>query len=151
MLFTHIPLPEFKEAYELITGEKEVTSNTPDYSIKEDGNQILFGARRETICHSGHNSGMFDKILSLGSTQAVVSGHDHVNDFILNYKGVRLGYCQSSGYSSYNLATRGTGEALLQGYSEFLIASNGDLEWNNKKNADLWPELQNDIDNLYNS
>lgn len=149
MMFTHIPLKEYKEAYELLTGENEVTGNTPDYSKVKDGNQILFGVRRETICYSGHNSGLFQKILEIGSTQAVVAGHDHINDFVLNYKGVRLGYCQSSGYSSYNVATRGTGEQLLQGYSEFLISENGDLSWNNKKNADVWPELENKVSNLF--
>lgn len=138
MLFTHIPLPEFEEAYNLI-GEGKA----------EEGDSILFGDKREVICHPGHNSGMFSKIKELDSTKCVVSGHDHINNFVLSYQGVRLGYCQSSGYSSYNVVTKGLEKELLKGYSVFNINEHGDVGWKNVRNADIWPELQDKILKLY--
>ncbi len=129
IMYAHIPLPEYDDAVENGT--------------------ILSGEKRETICHSGHNSGMFDTILEKDSTQAVVSGHDHINDFVAEYQGVRLGYCQSSGYSSYNVVTRGLSDALIQGYSRLMLNNQGDLTWENIKNADVWPSLQPDILKMY--
>jgi len=150
LMFVHIPLPEFKTSYELITGESEVTNNTPTYNVEDGyGDVIYSGARRETICFSGHNSGMFNTIKELGSTQAVISGHDHLNNFVLKYEGVKLGYCQSSGYSAYNVVSRGLDNTFLKGYSIFNISSNGELSWENNRNADKWPELQEEILKLY--
>lgn len=145
MMFVHIPLCEYKTAYESITGEISVTNETPEYNVpNSDGDMILYGKRREAICHPGHNSGMFDVIKELGSTKAVISGHDHINDFILSYQGVKLGYCESSGYSSYNVLKRKLEKQLLKGYSIFEISSE-DVKWTNIKNADKWPELQDKI------
>ena len=145
IMFNHIPLCEFKTAYESITGETSVTQDTPEYNVpNSDGDMILYGKRREAICHPGHNSGMFDVIKELGSTKAVISGHDHINDFILSYQGVKLGYCESSGYSSYNVLKRKLEKQLLKGYSIFEISSE-DVKWTNIKNADKWPELQDKI------
>ena len=138
MMFTHIPLPEFEEAYNLI-GEGKA----------EEDDSILFGDKREVICHPGHNSGMFSKIKELDSTKCVVSGHDHINNFVLSYQGVRLGYCQSSGYSSYNVVTKGLEKELLKGYSIFNVDSHGEVEWRNYRNADIWPELQENILKMY--
>lgn len=146
IMFGHIPLPEFSDAYDSLVGE----DNTPSYGVKnEQGDSIRFGLRREAVCSSNHNSGMFDAIIEQSSTQAYVAGHDHINNFIIDYKGVKLGYCESSGYSSYNVVTRGLEKDLIQGYSIFNIDKLGELEWLNIKNADIWPELQDDILKTY--
>ena len=107
-VFVHIPLPEFKLAYEELTGEHEVSpENIPLYNEpNENGDMILTGQRRETVCCSGHNGGLFDALLDLGSVDLVVCGHDHINDFVLRYRGVTLAYNVPSGYSSYNLLTK---------------------------------------------
>ena len=46
---------------------------------------------------------MFALIKELDSTQAVFSGHDHVNDFCALYDGVYLVYNQTGGYETYTL------------------------------------------------
>ena len=48
---------------------------------------------------------MFDVIKELGSTQAVIVGHDHVNDFCAKYDGVYLVYAQCDGYNTYTMGT----------------------------------------------
>lgn len=44
---------------------------------------------------------MFETILELGSTKAVFFGHDHRNNFSVEYKGIRLTYGMSVDYLAY--------------------------------------------------
>lgn len=56
------------------------------------------GSKNEEVCASGINSGLFNKILSRGDVKAIVNGHDHVNDYMVNYHGVKL--CYSPNFST---------------------------------------------------
>lgn len=79
MMFFHIPLPEFTEAYNEAEEANEINVN-------------ITGDRREKECSPDYNSGLFDKVLELGSTKAIFVGHDHVNNYHVNYKGIILSY-----------------------------------------------------------
>lgn len=79
VLFFHIPLPEFEDAW----GTAQRGSSD---SVLEYGEQ-----NEKTSCPE-YNSGLFDKILELGSSKAIIVGHDHVNNFRIQYKGVHLCY-----------------------------------------------------------
>lgn len=79
--FFHIPVPEFKVAYDLY--EKDPTNADIQY---------FYGERRETECPPDINTGFFDKVVELGSTKGIFVGHDHVNNYDIAYKGVRLVY-----------------------------------------------------------
>ncbi|GEM_PF-117057 len=141
-LFIHIPLVEYADAYNTYTGETEVSPmNRYEYPLGTDAdNQLISGLRRETVNSSGHNSGLFDMLLSEGSTKLVVAGHDHINDFILNYKGITLAYCETSGYSSYNVLSKKVvleGEGLIQGYSIYTYDRDGGFTIETKHNADM--------------
>jgi hypothetical protein len=132
VIFDHVPLTEFGTAYD------------------DEDAQILFGTRLETVCCSGHNSGLFDAIIELGSTQAVISGHDHINDYAVIYKGVILAYNQASGYGSYNVVTEKKSDKLIQGYSIYTIDKDGGFLMDSYKNADLYPNEQAEVLKLYN-
>ena len=137
VIFSHIPLVEFNTAYEkAMEGDAEA--------------ELLYGSKLETVCSSGHNNGFFDVIHDLGSTQTVVSGHDHVNDFAVKYKGIILAYNQNSGYSSYNVVTKKQSDTLIQGFTAYTIDKDGGLTMQPYHNADLYPKLQEDILELYN-
>ncbi len=97
LMYMHIPLKEYEAVF------------------KEDGNggyvptgdyEILYGAQFESVGSSSYNSGMFDAILEKGSTQAVFSGHDHINDWCALYKGVYLVYNQPDNYNLYHMGTK---------------------------------------------
>ncbi len=149
-IFDHIPLPEYKLAYDKLTGEDEPTQNVPVYNVPDaDGDFIIAGQRRETICFSGHNSGFFDAILKAGSTDTFVSGHDHINDFILSYKGIILAYNESSGYSSYNLVSKKLADRLMQGFTRYTVSTDGSFSMEQVHNADLYPDEQEAINALY--
>lgn len=89
MLFFHIPLPEFQDAYNEFL-EYTGTDST------------IFGENNETISSPPENSGLFDSIVDLNSTTHIFVGHDHVNTLSYPYLGVQLTYGLKTGYNSYN-------------------------------------------------
>lgn len=93
-MYMHIPLKEYENAiYQDEDGEWQFTNKC----------EILYGSAYESVGSSAINSGMFSLIKKHGSTQAVFSGHDHVNDFCAIYDGVYLVYNQNGGYETYTM------------------------------------------------
>lgn len=136
VIFSHIPLVEFDAAYEkAMKGDAEA--------------ELLYGNKFEAVSASGHNNGFFDVIQDFGSTQAFISGHDHVNNYAVKYKGIVLAYNQNSGYSSYNVVTKKQSDTLIQGYTVYTIDKDGGLAMRPYSNADLYPDLQEGILELY--
>ena len=125
MIFCHIPLPEYNEALE--KGE------------------ILSGAKRERVCCSSYNSGMFDAMVESGKTIAYVTGHDHVNDFRVLYKGVQLIYNRMSGMSSYNALTKKVNDTLVQGCFMYYIHEDGQLGFEDILYKDRFPQYYDDM------
>ena len=118
-MFMHIPLREVKYAYdEYVNNGRQ---NTADSQYIE-GND---GESDEMVYCSRTDEELFESILSLGSTQALFFGHDHLNNFVFNYKGVLLSY----GYSLDYLAYSGISERGYQrGCTVITCAPNGDAE-----------------------
>ncbi len=112
MLFFHIPLCEYHDAVK--------AANNGDAAC-------LFGACREGICSCPYNSGLFDAVLQYGSTQAVIVGHDHVNDFFIDYRGVLLGYNHASGFASYTSMSTGRTRTPEQGATLYTVDHSGKL------------------------
>ena len=95
LLFIHIPLLEVRDAYNeyLEAGEKDT-----------DNVKHLFGKIGESdpyVFSSEDPSEMFNAILELGSTKAIFFGHDHLNNMMMDYKGVALCYGYSIDYFAY--------------------------------------------------
>lgn len=84
LAFFHIPLPEYTDAWDGKTDDSH-----------------HFGDKREDVCSSDYNSGLFDTMLELDSTRGIFVGHDHINDYSVTYKGIRLTYGLKTGHGSY--------------------------------------------------
>lgn len=97
LMYMHIPLPEYSLAF---------SGNDKDGFVPSGECEILYGRQFENVGCSKFNSGMFDAILEKGSTQAVFSGHDHINDWCAIYKGVYLVYNQPDCYNLYHIGTK---------------------------------------------
>ena len=67
-----------------------------DEKYWNDGYKDSFGLLYENICYSDMSVGLFDAIKELGSTKNVLVGHDHINNFSINYEGIRLTYSMAS-------------------------------------------------------
>lgn len=111
----------------------------------EDGNyvptgeaEILYGGMYESVGCSEFNSGMFDAIKELGSTQSVIVGHDHINDFCAKYDGVYLVYAQCDGYNTYTMGSNfGWDEKdWLQGVTMIDMNKDGEISFRQRFNRD---------------
>lgn len=114
MVFFHMPLQEYKEAYELYeSGNTDVK-----YFYGNIGEKMI-----DKICCSKYPSSLFDTAQRLGSTKAMFCGHDHYNNLSVEYKGIRLTY----GYSIDYLAMPGIEDDTEQrGATLITIDRNGD-------------------------
>ncbi|MDR1602533.1 MAG: metallophosphoesterase family protein [Tannerella sp.] len=77
LAFFHIPLPEYRMAVH--------------------GGTVGTGSRLEDECSPDVNSGMFLSMLEKGDVMGTFVGHDHVNDYVVNYYGIALVYGRFSG------------------------------------------------------
>jgi len=101
MIF-HIPIyayqDAFAEAFDPNTYPKNITpEESYDAKYWNEGYKDSFGVRYKEINTYYMDDGVFDRILKHGSTKLVVVGHDHLNNFAIKYKGVRLVYGLKTG------------------------------------------------------
>ena len=117
LMFMHIPLREVKAAYdESIANGKQDTENVKWL----DG---FDGETDEVVYSSRTDEQLFETILEEGSTKWLFFGHDHLNNFVLEYKGVILSYGYSIDYLAYSdIDTRG----YQRGCTVITCAPNGD-------------------------
>lgn len=92
LVFMHIPPIEYKKAWDEFKDNGYQDTENVKYH---------YGTLGESVCHPKENDKFFESIIECGSTQGIFVGHDHVNTFSLDYKGVRLTYGMSIDYAAY--------------------------------------------------
>lgn len=97
LLFTHVPIPQFKQAYELY----------------EAGNNEVEFLHGEGKAYGGLiEYGLFDAALALGSTKHMFFGHDHEDTIALKYKGITLAYVPKTGNFSSHVEGKTGGKII---------------------------------------
>ncbi len=92
LAFFHVPMQEFMTAYEAAKG-----TDARVWGWKfpgEDGTPAV-------------DDRMFETMVELGSTKGVFVGHDHMNNFTVDYRGIRLSYGLSCDHNIYVVPFRG--------------------------------------------
>lgn len=126
MAFFHIPMEEYKTAWELYeSGSSEV--------------QYLYGVCDDKILSyettKKNTKGiLFDTIVKLGSTQATFCGHDHKNNFAVVYKGIQLTFGASTVYNGIGGISK---DDTYRGGTEILINNDGTFVCKNIFNRDF--------------
>ena len=95
LIFMHIPMREVKVAND----EYVVAGNTDTVNVKHLGG--VAGESGQVVYCPENEEMLFETICELGSTDGVFFGHDHLNNFVLEYKGVIFSYGHSVDYSAY--------------------------------------------------
>ena len=93
LMFFHIPLMEVRDAYH------EYLENGENDELKYIRGEV--GEKDPYVYCSDEAEEMFETIVELGSTEALFYGHDHVNNIVLEYKGITLCYGYSIDYFAY--------------------------------------------------
>lgn len=96
LAFFHIPLKVYYDAWhEYIGNDMKDTDNV----------KLIYGGAGEKgkIVYCGvKEDNLFETMLDLGSTKGIFCGHDHLNNFSVDYKGIRLTYGFSIDYLAYS-------------------------------------------------
>ncbi len=91
LAFWHIPVNEYSDAWQL---------------YKKGSSEVGYiygraGEKDEKVFAPKYRGNIFDVMSELGSTKGIFCGHDHLNDFSVVYRGIRLTYGQSIDYLAY--------------------------------------------------
>lgn len=87
MMAFHIPLIENETAYQ-----------------NRDNKELVYeydGGRNEAMCPSKTDTTLYETALERGDIVAIVTGHDHVNDYMYNYQGIKLCSSPNLGEQTY--------------------------------------------------
>lgn len=122
-VIAHIPVVQYEEAFQNAWDHK----TAPDYLSYEDYKNgcykydTAFGVYWDSgVACSPVDNGFFELMLSLGSTEQFVAGHDHTNNFSVMYQGIRLTYGLKVGAGCY-------WDAKLNGGTTLTLASDGHI------------------------
>lgn len=93
LAFFHIPLPEYRQAWETVP---------------------CYGSKHEEVCSPQLNSGLFAAMIEAGGVMGTFCGHDHVNDYWGDLHGIRLCYGRATGYNTYGREDFPRGSRLIR-------------------------------------
>ncbi len=119
-VFLHVPLSEYKDAWnEYVNNGYADTENVKfNYGAAGESGKVIY--------HGLHEDNLFETMLELGSTDSVFCGHDHLNNFSVNYKGIDLTYSFSIDYLAYSGISK---LGSQRGCTVINITENGDIAY----------------------
>ncbi len=93
--FMHIPLTEMKAAWDEYAAAdyKDTDTVKLHYGVAGESGKVVY-------CGVGEDN-LFETMVELDSTKAVFCGHDHKNNFSIEYQGIRMTYGMSVDYLAY--------------------------------------------------
>lgn len=99
-MFQHIVVPEIFDALVKVPeGTEGAVEYFSEYYVLPEG---AVGKLGETPGSPHYNNGQFDAVLECGDVIGMFFGHDHLNTYDVDYKGVKLCCTPCTGFSSYN-------------------------------------------------
>lgn len=96
LAFFHIPFPEYNQA-------------------AQNENALLIGTRKEKACAPAINTGLYAAMLNAGDVMGTFVGHDHVNDYVVNWNNILLCYGRfTGGKTVYHDIPGGNGARVIE-------------------------------------
>ena len=133
MAFFHIPLVEYRDAFKEIYENDGNDTENAKWLHKNEGdgekNAVKNGVTTYTVYCGYHEDQFFEEGQTHG-LQAVFCGHDHYNNFSIDYKGIRLSYGYSVDYLAYLTIWK---EKVQRGCTLITLKNDGayDVEYSN--------------------
>ncbi|MBR5923142.1 MAG: metallophosphoesterase [Clostridia bacterium] len=105
-LITHIPINAYlaaaEAAFKVARPDKSLTlADSYGADLWNPGYEDSYGVFHEPISAYPEDEGAFDLICKLGSTKNIVCGHNHINNWVVKYNGVRFIFGTKTGIGSY--------------------------------------------------
>lgn len=118
-LFIHIPLTEHNDAWFEYADNGRQNTNDVKYFHGDAGED-----EKMVYCGVGEDR-LFEAMLEKDSTKAVFFGHDHKNNFSLEYRGIRMTYSMSVDYLAYIGISK---QGIQRGCTMITYAPDGSFE-----------------------
>lgn len=122
VMIMHIPIYAYREAsaaaYRSDLDLAHATYEMFQGDCWAEGYEDSIGVQLEGIGSYPHEDGVLDAVRELGSTKYIIAGHDHINNWMITYKGVRLVYALKAGVGCY-------WDPRLNGGTVIRVTSNG--------------------------
>ncbi|MBE6659530.1 MAG: hypothetical protein E7604_13950 [Ruminococcaceae bacterium] len=137
-IIMHIPFYAYNNAYRAAYAKSDEESRkqlTPETAVPgadcwNPGYEDSLGVQYEGIGSYVTDDGVFEIIRDTGSTRHVIVGHDHINNWMINYQGVKLVFSLKAGAGCYWTPVLNGGTVLQIGsdgaecvYHEFVDVS----------------------------
>lgn len=104
--FQHIVVPEIFDALtECEAGSENCIEHNGKYLTLPEN---AVGVMHERPCPPNYSNGQFQAFLQQGDVIATVSGHDHINSYVVPYEGIDIVNTPGCGFRSYNDETVGS-------------------------------------------
>ncbi len=96
LAFWHVPAKEYLSAWNeyVEAGYKDTENVKYHYGVVGETGELVYSGI--------YDDEIFETIQALGSTKGIFCGHDHLNNFSIEYKGIRLTYGFSIDYLAYS-------------------------------------------------
>ncbi|MBQ7543277.1 MAG: hypothetical protein IJT44_13405 [Clostridia bacterium] len=105
-------------------------------AVEKGEARYLWGGKWDGICCAGFDSGLFAAVKASGCTSTVFCGHDHRNNFGVDWQGVTLSYIEPFGYGTYGMDKINAPESeWLQGYTRLILSDDGAFELEQIRNS----------------
>lgn len=106
IVFQHIPTPEYFDVIKKVRrftkgAVRAYGDHKNEFYTLDPQNSGLRDFMHESPAAPFENIGQIDAFLEKGEVLGVYVGHDHINSFVANYKGIDLGYTQGAGFNVY--------------------------------------------------
>ena len=123
VIFEHIPINGYRAASKAAyKPEIDLKGMSVKDSLENDcwniGYEDSIGVQHEGISSYPTDEGVFDMLKRVGIVSHVISGHDHINNFIIGYEGIKFVYALKTGAGCY-------WEPMLNGGTVIKISKNG--------------------------
>lgn len=113
IVFQHIIVPEIFDALKEVDQETEGAVANNGF-IENNGKYYILpdtaaegSVMHESPCPPHYSNGEFDAMLQQGDVLAIAVGHDHINSFVVPYKGIDLISTPGISFHSYGDEARG--------------------------------------------
>lgn len=135
IVIQHIPVPEvtelLKEVKRKTKGAVQGFRNHAGKWYVLDKNKVNpEGFMKESPADPMENGGQFDAMAEKGDVKGIYFGHDHINSFNGNVRGIDVGYTQGAGFHIY-------GPGLDRGVRIISLDSDGTFKTYDRRYRDL--------------
>lgn len=137
LMFFHIPLTEVKSAYDqYVANGRELGDGINSFTGHD-------GEEGDVVFPSDKPSKLFDTVRSTGNTKAMFFGHDHFNNFVMDYQGVIFSYGYSVDYIAYgDIGSKG----YQRGCTVITVTPDGVFDESHISHQNYYQEKYNSLD-----